>query len=85
MQAADAGLGDEGGIRRRARLDCPLAGGVFRKPEVGPVVVVVGDVLAHEPQDVLLAERNYVIEQVAATRQWDRVSIVKQPLPRHVI
>ena len=35
-------------------------------PEMGPVVMVVGDVIREEPLEMALIQRNYVIEQLAA-------------------
>lgn len=48
------------------RLDRTMSGGVARQRHVWPVAVAVGHVLPAEPEQVPLAERDHVIERLAA-------------------
>jgi hypothetical protein len=44
----------------------PSPGRVFAQPEMRSVVVIVGNVLGEESPQVLLVQRDYVVEQLAA-------------------
>ena len=53
MKAADPGTGDHRDSRRRSRLHWPTIRRVFIEGIVNPVVVIVADVMANEPPEML--------------------------------
>jgi len=81
VQPAEAGLADQGGIRRRTSLDLALVRCVLGETEMSPVLLVVRDVPFHEPEDMLLAEGHHVIQQDTATRSRMVKKLVGDRLP----
>src|ERR1019366_8153346 len=63
MQPAHALLADHGTVFARAY---PASRRLFIQPEVGSVVVIIGNVLREESLQMPLIQRDYVVEQVAA-------------------
>ena len=63
MQPAQASLRDH------PTLSCgssPTRRCLLAQPEMGPVVMVVGDVIREEPLEMVLIQRNHLVEQLAA-------------------
>src|ERR1039458_1008964 len=63
MQPAHALLANHRPLFQRA---CPTSRRLLIQPEVGSVVVIVGNVLGAESLQMSLIQRDYVVEQVAA-------------------
>jgi len=63
MQPAHAPLANHCTVFQRA---CPASRRLLVQPEVGSVVVIVGNVLGDESLQMALIPRDYVVEQVAA-------------------
>src|ERR1017187_4652652 len=63
MQAAHPLLANHGALFQRA---CPTSRRLLVQPEVGSVVVIIGNVLGEESLQMTLIQRDYVVEQVAA-------------------
>src|ERR1039457_5583129 len=63
MQPAHALLADHGTVFLRA---CPASRRLFIQPEVGSVVVIIGNVLGEEALQMALIQGDHVVEQVAA-------------------
>src|ERR1035441_1474130 len=63
MQPAHALLADHGTVFPRA---CPASRRLFIQPEVGSVVVIIGNVLGEESLQMALIQGDHVVEQVAA-------------------
>src|SRR5664279_2730076 len=63
MQPAHAPLADHCALFQRA---CPASRRLLVQPEVGSVVVIIGNVLGEEALQMSLIQRDYVVEQVAA-------------------
>src|ERR1035441_7445388 len=63
MQPAHALLANHRPLFQRA---CPASRHLLVQPEVGSVVVIVGNVLGEESLQLSLIQRDYVVEQVAA-------------------
>ena len=66
MKAAEPGAGDHRRSRRRPRLHGPSIRRVFFEGIVNPVVVIVADVIANEPPEMLFVECDDMIENLAA-------------------
>ena len=62
IESADAPKSDH----RAGLFDGPRHGCVAAKGHVWAIVVVIGDMLADEPEQVPLAEHDQVIEQLSA-------------------
>src|SRR5450759_5509090 len=63
MQPAHALLADHCSLFQRA---CPTSRRLLVQPEVGSVVVIIGNVLRQESLQMALIQGDYVVEQVAA-------------------
>src|ERR1039458_8935291 len=63
MQPAHAPLVNHCTVFQRA---CPTSRRLLIQPEVGSVVVIVGNVLGDESLQMALIQRDYVVQQVAA-------------------
>src|ERR1017187_733357 len=63
MQPAHALLADHCALFQRA---CPASRRLLVQPEVGSVVVIIGNVLGEKALQMSLIQRDYVVEQVAA-------------------
>src|ERR1039457_5577214 len=63
MQPAHALLTNHCTVFPRA---CPASRRLFIQPEVGSVVVIIGNVLGEESLQMSLIQRDHVVEQVAA-------------------
>src|SRR5664279_4298330 len=63
MQPAHALLADHGTVVQRAY---PASRRLLLQPEVGSVVVIIGNVLGEESLQMTLIQRDHVVEQVAA-------------------
>jgi hypothetical protein len=63
MQPAHALLANHGTPFQRA---CPASRRLLVQPEVGSVVVIIGDVLREEALQMSLIQRDHVVEQVTA-------------------
>src|SRR5262249_21250454 len=50
----------------RAQRDRPTHRGVFRKPQMRPVMVVIADVLSHKPFQMPFVQNNHMIQQVSS-------------------
>ena len=59
MQPAHAPLANHGTVFPRA---CPASRGLLVQPEVGSVVVIIGNVLGEESLQMALIQRDYVVE-----------------------
>src|ERR1035438_1928442 len=63
MQPAHAPLANHCALFQRA---CPASRRLLVQPEVGSVVVIIGNVLGEESFQMSLIQRDHVVEQVAA-------------------
>src|ERR1022692_3126134 len=63
MQPAHALLANHCALSQRA---CPATRRLLVQPEVGSVVVIIGNVLGEESLQMTLIQRDHVVEQVAA-------------------
>src|SRR5664280_3120485 len=63
MQPAHALLANHCSLFQRA---CPASRRLLIQPEVGSVVVIIGNVLRQKSLQMALIQRDYVVEQVAA-------------------
>src|ERR1022692_1401858 len=63
MQPAHALLANHRPLFQRA---CPASRSLLVQPEVGSVVVIIGNVLGEEALQMSLIQRDHVVEQVAA-------------------
>src|ERR1039458_208134 len=63
MQPAHALLANHGTVFQRA---CPTSRRLLVQPEVGSVVVIIGNVLREESLQMALIQGDHVVEQVAA-------------------
>src|SRR5664280_690866 len=63
MQPAHAPLAKHGTVFQRA---CPASRRLLIQPEVGSVVVIIGNVLRQKSLQMALIQRDHVVEQVAA-------------------
>src|ERR1035441_1622317 len=63
MQPAHALLANHCTLFQRA---CPASRSLLVQPEVGSVVVIIGNVLGEEALQMSLIQRDHVVEQVAA-------------------
>jgi hypothetical protein len=63
MQPAHALLANHCIVFQRA---CPASRRLLVQPQVGSVVVIIGNVLGEESLQMALIQRDYVVEQVAA-------------------
>src|SRR5664279_894259 len=63
MQPAHALLANHCTVFQRA---CPTSRRLLLQPEVGSVVVIIGNVLGDESLQMALIQRDHVVEQVAA-------------------
>src|ERR1022692_3243308 len=63
MQPAHALLANHRTLFQRA---CPASRRLLIQPEVGSVVVIIGNVLGEESLQMALIQRDHVVEQVAA-------------------
>src|ERR1035441_7877002 len=63
MQPANALLANHGTLFPRA---CPASRRLLVQPEVGSVVVIIGNVLGEESLQMAFIQRDHVVEQVAA-------------------
>ena len=66
MQAADPGQGNDFRIHCRVHLCIATRRSLFSQPEMRPVVVVVVNVLGHEPFQMFFVEHDHVVEKIAA-------------------
>ena len=66
VQAADARVRHDRGFSLGPTLRRPPRGCRLPEAQVGPIIVVVGDVLAEEAPEVVFAEHDDVVEQFAA-------------------
>src|ERR1035441_10398372 len=64
MQPAHAPLANHCTVIQRA---CPASRRLLVQPQVGSVVVIIGNVLGEESLQMALIQRDHVVEQVAAT------------------
>ena len=63
VQAADFGKLQD--LSRRGRLDGPEVGGVLVEREVGPRLMVIGEIAGQDAVEVSLAEHEHVIQALA--------------------
>src|SRR5215472_17759771 len=66
VQSAEAGPGMNPVADYRTTLDRAPRWGVFRQPQMRPILVVIADILSHEPLQMPFIEDNHVIQQVSA-------------------
>ena len=47
-------------------LRCAICRSLFVQPKMGSIIVIVTDELGHEPLEMALVERHYMVEEIAA-------------------
>ena len=66
VQPAQPGMGNQGRFRGRLLLDWPSIRRIFCQRIVDAVLMAVAGVLTHEPAQVLLVQRDDMVEDLSA-------------------
>jgi hypothetical protein len=66
MQAAESGKRENLASRGRIYRCWPTCWRILRQSQVRPILVVVANILGHQPLEVLLIQDDHVIQQVSS-------------------